>query len=437
MNLWRPLTCLLALSLITPITADDWPQYRGPNRDARSAETGLLQEWPEAGPKLLWSKDDLGIGYAGPSIVGDRLYTCVGRKDGEYLIALDLAAVSEGKAGDLWATKIGPVFTWEGNAWNAGPNIAPTVDGDLVFALGGFGDLICANAKSGEVVWRLNLPEKLGGEVNPIGGGLSRPTPLGWGYAGAPLVDGDRLICVPGGKRGQVAALDKKTGELLWQSKEAAGQATYSAPMIAEFGGVRQYVQLTHGGMIGVKAENGELLWEYERGRAYQDVVISAPLVADGSVYASAGFGEGCDLVRVTSTGGKFSAKAAYSKKAFQSRDGGVVLVDGHVYGYSETGGWACQNLRSGEIVWSDRRSLGRGSIAFADGRLYCRAESGGEVVLLEPSTKGWSEKGRFTLPKESDARRPSGRAWTHPVIADGKLYLRDQSLLFCYDISK
>lgn len=428
-----PLLILLAVAF--PATAADWPQYRGPNRDGVSPEAGLLREWPTDGPRLLWTYADAGTGYAGPAVVGDRLYTAGGRGDAEFVIALDLKG-TDGIPKELWAVKIGPLFTWKGNSWNAGPNVTPTVDGDAVYALGGFGDLVCVEAATGKERWRVNLPRDLSGAVNPIGGGLADPTPLGWGYAAAPLVDGDRLICVPGGKPGLLAALDKKTGKVLWRSTDATDQAPYSSPVAAEIGGTRQYVQVTNKGIVGVAAADGKLLWSYKREKPYEDVVISAPLVKDNLVYASVGFGEGCDLIRVTGKAGGFTAETVYSTKDVQNRDGGVVLVGDHVFGHSEKGGWVCQEFKTGKVVWSEP-GIGRGSVAAADGRLYCCAEKGGTVALVDPSPDGWKVVGRFKLPRESKQRKPSGGLWTHPVVANGRLYVRDQELLFCFDIRK
>lgn len=192
------------------VRAGDWPQFRGPARDGASTETGLRKEWPAGGPPLLCTFSELGLGYSGPAVVGDRLYISCGRGESEFLVALDLKNVATGKIKELWSTKIGPIFTWKGNEWNKGPNATPTVDGDFVYALGGFGDLICVEAASGKERWRKSLPRDFGGEVNPIGGGAMEPTPLGWGYSSAPLVDGDRLICVPGGSRGLLAASTRK-----------------------------------------------------------------------------------------------------------------------------------------------------------------------------------------------------------------------------------
>lgn len=430
------LLSLGSLLLALPIAlSDDWPQYRGPRRDGVSRETGLLQEWPKDGPKLLWTYTNAGVGYAGPAIVGDRLYTSGGRGDSEFVIALDLKA--KGKPSELWATRIGPLFTWKGNSWNAGPNVTPTVDGDSVYALGGFGDLVCVDAATGKERWRVNLPKDLGGEVNPIGGGLDEPTPLGWGYAMAPLVDGDRLICVPGGRQGLLAALDKKTGKVIWRSKEIAEQASYSSPITVELGGKKQYLQVVNSGIVGISADDGKLLWSYRRSPAFDDVVIATPLVKDNFVYATVGFAQGCDLVKIVPGTAGLVAEKVYSTRAVDNRDGGVVLVGDYLYGFSEKGGWVCQELKTGKVMWADQRVLPRGSVTCADGRLYCAAEKGGHIALVEPSAEEWKEKGRLRLPVESAKRLPSGGLWTHPVIANGRLYVRDQELLFCYDVKK
>ena len=416
------------------VIAADWPQYRGLHRDGVSLETGLLREWPANGPKLVFTFTEAGVGYSGPAIVGDRLYMAGGRGDSEHLFALDLTS---NPPKELWSARIGPLFTWKGNSWNIGPNATPTVSGDMVFALGGNGDLIGVDAKTGKESWRVNLPRDLGGEVNPIGGGLEDPTPLGWGYASAPLVDGDQLICVPGGKQGLVAALDKMTGKLIWQSKELKDQAPYASPIVAEVGGVKQYILVTNRGLVGIAPKDGKLLWFYQRGRAYEDVVTATPVFRDNLVYASVGFGEGCDLIKLVSQGNAFKAEKVFASTDLQSRDGGVVLTGDQIYGYSDKGGWLCQEFKTGKVLWSEREALGRGSVSVADGMLYCVAEKGGAVVLVEPNIEGWKEKGRLKLPRESKQRRPSGGLWTHPVIAAGKLYVRDQELLFAYDVKK
>ncbi len=426
------LLCVLTLTPALTLRAADWPQFRGPARDGHSADTGLLKAWPKGGPKLLWTYSDAGVGYSGPAVVGDRLYTCGGKGADEFVYALDLSA---GAPKEAWAVKIGPLFTWPGNSWNAGPNVTPTVDGDRVYALGGFGDLMCVDVKAGKEVWRVNLGKELSGAVNPIGGGLERPTPLGWGNAAAPLVDGDMLVCVPGGKRGLLAGLDKVTGKLLWRSGAVPDQAPYSSPILATIGGVKQYVSASNTGLVGVGTK-GEVLWTYTRAKAFDDVVIFTPVVKDGVVAVSVGFGEGIDAVRVTKEpGGAFQVEKLYASKEIQNRDGGLVLVGDKLYGHSEQGGWVCAEFKTGKVLWNEGKALGRGTISAADGRLYCAAEKGGAVVLLDPSPDGWKEAGRFTLPQASKLRKPQGMVWTHPAIANGRLYLRDQELLFCYDV--
>jgi outer membrane protein assembly factor BamB len=310
------------------------------------------------------------------------------------------------------------------------------VDSDAVYALGGRGDLVCVAAADGKERWRVNLPNDLGGEVNPIGGDPTA-APQGWGYSWAPLVDGDRLICVPGGPKGLLAALDKKSGKVLWRSKDVSDQAPYSSPVFAEIGGVRQVIQVTNLGIYGVAVDDGRLLWSYRREPPYDDVVIATPIVHDNFVFATVGFQQGCDMIKLVPDGKAIKVEKIFSNRSIQNRDGGVVLVDGHVYGHSENRGWFCVEFPSGKLAWTERDKLGRGSVTVAGGRLYCCAESGGEVVLLEPSPQGWSEKGRLKLPRESEKRKPSGRLWTHPVIANGKLYIRDQELLFCFDVKQ
>lgn len=422
----------LALALAPALPGADWPQFRGPARDGHSADTGLLKTWPAGGPKLVWTYTDAGLGYAGPAVVDDVLYTCGARGADEYVFAL---ALKGNPLKELWKVKIGPTFTWQGNSWNAGPNVTPTVDGNRVYALGGFGDLVCVDGGAGKELWRVNLGKDLGGEVNPIGGGLEKPTPLGWGNSAAPLVDGDQLVCVVGGKKGLFAGLDKATGKVLWRSAAVTDQAPYASPVAATIGGVKQYVSATNSGLVGV-GTTGDVLWKYTRAKAFDDVVISTPVVHDGVVAVSVGFGEGIDAVKVTGgTGGPFKAEKLYASKEIQNRDGGLVRVGEHLYGHSEQGGWVCAEFKTGKVLWTEGKALGRGTISAADGRLYCVGEKGEGVVLLDPSPDGWKEAGRFRLPVKSANRKPSGLVWTHPVIAGGKLYLRDQEMIHCYDV--
>ncbi|OAI40822.1 hypothetical protein AYO40_04250 [Planctomycetaceae bacterium SCGC AG-212-D15] len=443
----RILALLVGLGLIPLLGGADWPQFRGPKRDGHSADKGLLKQWPAAGPKLLWTFKKTGLGYSGPAVVGDRLYIMGARDEAEFLIALDLK--DDGK--ELWSLKLGPIFSWKGNTWNEGPSATPTVDGELVFALSGQGDLVCATT-AGEQKWRKSMTKDLNGEVNPIGGA---PAPFGWGYTWSPLVDGDKVICLPGGKDGLMAALDKNTGKLLWRSKEVPEQATYSSPIVAEIGGVRQYIAMTalderkeggtnsSGGLLGIAPADGKLLWYFHRQPGYSDCVIPTPIHHEGQIYTTVGFNLGCDLISVTKKGDTFTAKDEYDRKTQKNlinREGGVVLLDGKIYGHSFEGkakGWNCQEWKTGKTIWTDKKAkFEPGSIIYADGLFYIYGAENGTCVLVKPNGMKWDEISRFDIPEKSKLRKQRGEIWTHPVIANGKLFLRDQELLFCFDIA-
>lgn len=387
----------------------DWPQWRGPGRDDVSKETGLLKEWPAGGPKQLWVYKNAGAGYAGYSVVGGKLFTMGTRDGGEVLLALDAAT---GK--DLWIAKLGDVLK---NRWGDGPRGTPTVDGDRVYALGGDGTLICAKLADGKEVWRRTMKD-LGGE---------RPN---WGYTESVLVDGKQVVCTPGGSQGAIAALDKMTGAPLWQSKEFMDGAQYASIIPATINGEKQYVQLTMQSVVGVSAKDGKQMWKHPF--PGKTAVIPTPIVKDNHVYVTAGYGVGCMLLKIEPGN---MVTVVYENKVMKNHHGGVVLVGDHLYGHSDGVGWVCQEFKSGEQVWAEKGKLGKGAIAYADGMLYCIAEDGGDVALLEASPKGWNEKGRFKLEPQTTIRSPSGRIWTHPVIANGRLYLRDQDLIHCYAV--
>jgi outer membrane protein assembly factor BamB len=405
--------CLLSLSLL----AADWPQWRGPARDDVSKETHLLTTWPKEGPRLLWTFEDAGIGYSGPAIVGDRLYTMGGDGKKEFVFALDLTTRKK-----AWSTEVGPFYP-HGNG--DGPRGTPTVDGDLLFCLTGHGELLAVETKGGKVRWRINLKKDLGGEMAS-----------GWGYSESVLVDGDRVVCTPGGRKGALAALERGTGKVLWRSTGWTARATYSSIIVAEIAGVKQYVQVTGEGVAGVAAEDGKLLWQSNQ--SAHGISVSTPVHKDDLVYVSTGYGVGGGAVKVVKDGDTFSAEKVYDRddqKLMMNHHGGFVLVGEHVYGYSDSRGWICQELRTGKLVWRGKaRDLGKGSLTCADGHLYCYSESGGKVALVEASPAGYREKGHFTIPKRSKANRHQ-MAWTHPVVANGRLYLRDQEYLFCYDV--
>jgi outer membrane protein assembly factor BamB len=402
------LSALLSLTAWTTAAAD-WPQWRGADRTDLSPETGLLKSWPEGGPKRVWLFENAGHGYSGPAIAKGKFFTLGTRDGNEILLVLE---ANTGK--ELWATKIGSVLK---NRWGDGPRGTPTVDGDRVYALSGPGDLVCVNVADGKILWQTNLTE-LGGEVPD------------WGYCESVLVDGNKVVCTPGGSRGALAALDKLTGKLIWQSAEFTDGAHYSSIMPAEINGTRQYVQLVEKNFVGISAQDGKLLWksDFPKGRT---AVIPTPIIRGNAVYVTAGYGAGCKMVTI---GPDNKVTTVYENTVMKNHHGGVILVGDHLYGHSDGYAWVCQDFKTGEEVWG-HRAFRKGAMAYADGMLYCLEEGSGTLVLAEASPKGWQEHGRFTLAPQTKIRSSSGRIWTHPVISNGKLYLRDQDLIYCYDI--
>src|SRR6185503_4846291 len=412
--LW--LNSLLSTLIVFPVLADDWPQWRGPRRDGMSTETGLAQTWASNGPPVLWMARGLGVGYSSVSVVGDRIYTMGDSGDFSYVHALD--AAEHGKV--VWSTRVGKP------GWDyPGTRSTPTVDGDRVYALGQWGDLVCLEAKDGKEVWRKHLKQDLGGEMMS-----------GWGYSESVLIDGENVICTPGGKHGTLAALNKKTGETVWRSKGAEDRAAYCSPILADAGGVRQYIQLTDKSVLGVAAADGKLLWRAERRGS--TAVVPTPIYKDDHVFVTSGYGVGCNLFRVASDNGKFTTFQVYANKDLDNHHGGVVLVGDYLYGYSDSKGWVCMEFKTGKLVWSSR-GVGKGSLTVVDVKLICRSQgerrSSGKssaIALVQASPEGYNELGRFDQPERS-----LREAWPHPVAAGGRLFIRDMDGLLCYDIRK
>jgi outer membrane protein assembly factor BamB len=405
--------------------AADWPQWRGLRRDAVSPDTGLLKTFPPRGPKLAWTFKDAGVGYSSVAVAGGVVYGfgSTGHVTGEYVFALD---ATTGK--QKWRTPIKNIqklsdFT---DNWGGGPRGAPTVDGDRLYAIGSQGDVVCLDTKGGKLVWQKNMTKDLNGELMS-----------GWGYAESPLVDGERVICSPGGDDGTLAALDKKTGKVLWRSTGLSAKATYSSVIVADVGGLRHYVQLTKDGPAGFAPADGKLLW-HETVTTYNTAAIPTPVFHDNCVYVTAGYDAGSGLVKLTSDGaGGLKSDVVYTESSIENQHGGVVLIGGHIYGHDDGKGLACQEFKTGKVAWtagSDRK-MEKCSVVAADGHLYCYGQDSGTLVCVEATPRKYTEKGRFTIPQKSTKRKPDGRIWTHPVIADGKLYLRDQELLFCFDL--
>jgi outer membrane protein assembly factor BamB len=401
----------------------DWPQWQGPDRTGVSKETGLLKEWPEGGPPLAWKVKDLGGGYSAPSVAAGRVFGMSNRGNDEVVWALD---EKDGK--ELWATRLGAAYTGQRMPQGReGPGCTPTVDGERLYVIGKGGDLACLQVKDGKILWRKSFTADFGGRV---------PT---WSYNESPLVDGDKVICTPGGPDATLVALDKLTGKTIWKSKVPGDPgAAYASAIAIEAAGQRQYVQLTQRGLVGVAASDGKFLWRYDAPANRMGINCSTPVFRDGTVFDASAYGAGGGLAKLTKDGKDgVKAEEVYSTRKMQNHHGGMILHDGHLYGANggnEGGFLVCLDFQTGKVMWDERdkparRGVQKGAVALADGRIYYLQEDG-TVTLFEPSPKEYLERGRFKHPDRS--RAPD---WTHPVVANGKLYLRDQDVLLCYDV--
>jgi outer membrane protein assembly factor BamB len=433
----RLLSAGIAILLVASTTlAGDWPQFRGPNRNGVSDENGLLRTWPKDGPKLIWSFKNAGLGFSSMAIVGDKLYTLGSRGNDEIVLALDA-----NKGTELWTSKIGPVVNAPENFnWGDGPRATPTIDGKYLYALGSQGELVCldiSGAQSKEI-WRKNLVKDFGGEMMS-----------GWGFSESPLVDGKLLIVTPGGAQGTLAAMDKLTGALVWRSTELKHLAPYTSVTVAEINGQRQYIQTSStehqkdAYLNAFSPKDGKLLWStsFHKGDLY--LIASDPIVKGNLVYLSAG--DSVSLSFLFEINKDNSVKQRYSKanqKKMKNNHGGVVMVDTGVFGYSDGAGWAAQDYATGKQLWVERNELeasGSGATIAVDGMLYLYTDKG-EVGLVKADPKGFELAGSFKIPETSKfpgTRKTSSgaKAWSHPAVANGHLYVRDCEFIYCYDV--
>jgi outer membrane protein assembly factor BamB len=408
----RRLTFVVAAALVAVTSQTgssqaptDWPQWRGANRDGKSAETGLLTEWPAGGPPLAWKAGGAGTGFSSMSVAAGKLYTVGARGGTEYIHAFDVAT---GKK--LWEIPNGKEYS---NDRGNGPRGTPTIDGGRLYVLGASGDLTVLDAAKGTRVWSVNVMREFGGS-NPR-----------WGLSESPLVTGDRVLVNAGGPNASIVALNKRDGTVIWKSQSDG--AGYSSAVVQRVGSTDQAVFFTDRRAVGVDLKDGRLLWEYPR-VANRVANIATPVVKDNFVFLSSDYGTGAALLKLDPTGGGVTATEVYFTQEMRNHHSSSILVGDHLYGFSSAILTALR-FADGATAWKDR-SVGKGSLAFADGHLYLFSE-GGVVGLAEATPAGYREKGRFSI---QQAGLPT---WAHPIIAGGRLYIRDQDTVYAYRVKK
>lgn len=396
--------------------AADWPWWKGPTYDCKSADRDLLAQWPESGPALVGQTATLGEGYSNLCLFGDRIYTLGDFDKTSFLLILDRKTLKV-----LSKTAIGPGGPVGGFS---GPKSTPTTDGVHVWAVNQHGILFCAEAQSGQMVWKRNYYDDFGGAMSVL------KNDMHWGYAESPLLDGNRLICVPGGKKGSVVALEKTTGKLLWQSKQLTDMACHASVTPVTIAGVRQYLVLTHNQVSGLSLEDGRLLWSGDCSGTPL-AICTDPVCVDGFVFVTrAKLGSWC--YKVVRNGEKFQSELVYRVKEIDNTHHGLICVENRVYSTSSRGAFYCFDLKTGEILWRNRSIRTMASLGFADGNLILRCERTGELTLVAADAKEYKELGRFR-----PSVRSENRAWTWPIVVDGRLYVRDQQHLLVYDLRK
>lgn len=419
------LACVLAVGISSATAADpkadSWPQWGGPNRDGKSLATGLKQEWPEGGPAVAWKMDAAGMGYSSLAVADGRGYS-LGASDGKnFAFCLD---TSNGK--EVWRTEIGAAVPDEAynTGWGAGPRSTPTIAGDRVVVLDDAGNCCCLNKEDGKIVWKVNLISDLGGTMPK------------WGFSESPLVDGNRVVVCPGGKN-FLSALDLKSGEVVLKSTGFEEAPHYASVLKHAVDGLEMYTTACGKGLVSFAVDDGRLLWTNSYTGA-SVATIPTPIVTGNMVYHTADYGTGCVLVKLSRDGKNIKAEEVWANKNQQNHHGGVVLVEDHIYGYKKGGGWVAQSLENGEVTYQGRiKGESGASVAFADGRLYVYGESTGNCYLVEPNPKDWVLKGELALPEKTKLDRRKGFIWSHPVIAEGKLFVRDLDLIYAFDIKK
>jgi len=396
----------VAVSAQTPSSpSTDWPQWRGPERNGISKETGLLKQWPAGGPPRLWRVSNLGAGYGSLAIKGERIFLQmqVGRQS-------VVASLNRSTGQIVWSKPLGNSGN---NDRGNGPRGTPTIDGDRLYALSESGDLACLQAADGATVWQRNILRDFKGSN------------IQWLISESPLVDGDHVIVSPGGRDATMVALDKMTGKTIWTSTGLSDEAGYASAIAGDVSGVRTYMTFTAEAGVGVRASDGKPMWKYTKA-ANRTANIATPVFVNGKVFFTSAYDTGGALLNLSAQGGEVKATESYFTRNMKNHHGGVVLVNGYLYGFSDNILTALQ-FDTGRVAWRDR-SVGKGSVTYADGNLYILGE-GNVVGLVEATPEGYREKGHFEIP---DSGLP---AWAYPVVSGGRLYIRNQNTLTAYDV--
>lgn len=382
-----------------------WPRFHGPDGRNCSPDTGLLKTWPKEGPKLLWTAKGLGHGYATVTLAEGLIFTCGNINEQTVITALDL----EGKI--QWQQPNGAGWTGE----HPGTRGTPTYDEGRLYHESPLGELVCMEAATGKRIWGRNILQDFEAEN------------ITWALAESVLVDGDRVICCPGGKRGAVAALDKYTGKVVWASPGVGCPASYASPMLAEHQGLRMILTMNQKGLLAVDADTGQLLFDYPHKTAW-DVNAFSPLYHEGHIFFSTGYRAGAVMLKVVAQGKKVRVEKVWESKDLDNHHGGVVLVDGYLYGSAHNGPWVCLDWKTGKTQWKER-GVGKGSLTWADGMLYCLSEQR-RVGLVRATPQRLELVSEFTLPSGGE-----GPSWAHPVVCGGRFYLRHSDTLYAYEV--
>jgi len=408
---------LILIIATAPVSAGDWPGFHGPDRDNKSRDKGLLKAWPEGGPPRIWETRGIGQGYSTVAIVDGRIYVTGAIGDDCVITALDM----DGKK--VWTRK-------NGRAWNRsypGTRSTPTVAAGLLYHLSGIGNLVCLEADRGDVVWSRDIMKEFGGRN------------ITWGLAESPLVFGDKVICTPGGKHVGMVALNRKTGEVVWRCTGVGDRPGYASPILVDYQGLQQVVTVMSESVVGVRASDGKLLWRYPH-KVYADENITTPLFHDGFVIVSGCGRRGTTALQLRVSGDKCSVREHWRNRTLDNKQGGIILVDGKIYGYAESQNrskpWMCIDFTSGDTIFQSAPlessyKYRNGCLTYADGMFYLFSDDG-KMALARPTPTGFEVTGRLRI--ENPGERPT---WAHPVVHGGRLYLRYGDRLAAYDITE